>query len=380
MKKRKGVKEELLQYISVYKPNERIPSRSFICTKWNISRSTADLIIAELQQEGVVYCVKGSGTFVSAKQSVEEPIGSPAKYHWAILVPDITFSLYPKAFDSIVDFSRTHNIDFTVCCTDDTAETEFALIQRTVASGVDGMIIIPALTTTENKRNYQYLIRSRVPFVFWQRSVDYMREVPQFLLNGYYGGYIATRHLLDKGYRRVSYMAHKRFRSSMDRYMGYCAALSEAGLEVDPDLVRIGIVPGQERDCIRSMLTQPDPADGFVCFVDALAVDVVQVAHEYGLRVSDDVGVIGFEGNISWLDATLDIRLTYVDIRYEASGMAAAETLWGMMLDSRPPGDYLRAFSPKLVVRNSCRGKLQDPADAKEQNNARTSDRQENQA
>ena len=122
MKKRKGVKEELLQYISVYKPNERIPSRSFICTKWNISRSTADLIIAELQQEGVVYCVKGSGTFVSAKQSVEEPIGTPEKYHWAILVPDITFSLYPKAFDSIVDFSRTHNIDFTVCCTDDTAD------------------------------------------------------------------------------------------------------------------------------------------------------------------------------------------------------------------------------------------------------------------
>lgn len=358
MKKRKSVKEELLQHISTLKANERIPSRSFICTKWNISRSTADLIIAELQQEGVVYCVKGSGTFVSAQQTVEVPMGKPDQYHWAILVPDITFSLYPKAFTSIVDFSRKHNIDFIVCCSDDSAETEYALIQRAVSTGISGMIVIPARTTTENERNYQYLIRSGVPFVFWQRSVDYMREIPQFLLNGYYGGYLATRHLLDRGYRRVAYMAPIRFRSSMDRYMGYCAAMSEAGLEVDPKLVRIGIQPGEERSCIREMLSQPDPADGFVCFVDSLAVEVVKVAREYGLHISDDVGVIGFEGVISWLDATLDIRLTYVDISYEESGTAAAEVLWSMMMDRKAPDTYPRVFAPKLVVRDSCRGKL----------------------
>ena len=357
MRKRKTVKQELLQYISTLKPNERIPSRSFICSKWGISRATADLIIAELQQEGIVYCVKGSGTFVSATQSVEEPLGKPEQYHWAILVPDISFSLYPKAFSSIVEFSRTHNVDFLVCCSDDSAETEYALLQRAVSTGINGMIVIPAMTTTENERNYQYLIRSGIPFVFWQRSVDYMRDIPQFLLNGYYGGYIATRHLLSMGYRRVAYVAPTRFRSSMDRYMGYCAAISDAGLEVDPALVRLDIPQGKEQDCAREMLSLDDPADGFVCFVDTLAVDVVRVVRENGLRISDDVGVIGFEGVISWLDATLDIRLTYVDIQYQASGAAAAELLWRMMHRETAGPKVPRVFPPKLVVRDSCKGK-----------------------
>lgn len=357
---RKKVKEELLRYIETRKPNERILSRNAICSRWHIARSTADAIISELQREGIVYCVKGSGTFVSPKQEPETSANNSKNYRWAILAPDLTFSLYPKAFHGVANFAWTHNIDFIVCCTDDKADTEYALMQRTVLSGIDGLIIIPAMTTTENERNYRYLIKSGVPFVFWQRSVDYMSDIPQFLLNGYYGGYIATKHLISKGYRRVSYMAQKRFRSSMDRYMGYCAAISEAGLEVDPVLVKIGINPGEERACIKDMLTQSTPADGFICFVDSLAVDVVHVAHECDLRISDDVGVIGFEGIISWLDAELDIRLTYVDISYEESGKMAAQILWKMMHNTKIQMNYSQVFPPKLVVRDSCKGKREN--------------------
>jgi len=359
MVKRKSVKEEILRYIDTLQPNERFPSRNFMCTKWHISRSTADTIVSELQREGVVYCVKGSGTFVSPRQNLkEEHVGNSKEYHWAILIPDLSYSIYPKAFKGIIDFTRTHNIDFIICSTDDEADTEYAILQRTVTSGIDGLIIIPAITTTENVRNYQYLIKSGVPFVFWQRSVDYMLDIPQLLLNGYYGGYIATKHLLDSGYHRVAYMAHKRFRSSMDRYMGYCAAISEAGLGIDQSLVKIGIPPGSERDCVRAMLSRPEPPDGFVCFVDNLAVDVVYVTHECGLRVSEDVGIIGFEGIISWLDATLDLRLSYVDISYEESGSAAAETLWKLMIDKKAPLPLTQVFSPKLVIRDSCCGKI----------------------
>ena len=140
-------------------------------------------------------------------------------------------------------------------------------------------------------------------------------------------------------------------------------------MEVDPALVRIGIPPGEEQACIREILSQPDPADSFVCFVDTLAVDVVRVAHEYGLRISDDIGVIGFEGVISWLDATLDIQLTYVDISYGDSGTAAAQILWSMMQHAGRQADHLRVFPPRLVVRDSCRGKrtITLPARAEEE-------------
>lgn len=365
MAKRQRIKDELLRYIDTLEPNDRIPSRNFICAKWHIARSTADALIRDLQREGMVYCVKGSGTYVAPRQNCADGLADDTKRRrWAVLSPDLTYRLYPKAFNGIARFAQAHGIDFSVLCTDDVGETEFALLQRTVAAGIDGLIIVPALTTTENLKNYQYLIRVGVPFVFWQRSVDYLREIPQVLLNGYYGGYIAAKHLLDKGYRRVAYLAYKRFRSSMDRYMGYCAALSEAGISVDPALVRIGVAAGTERECIREMLSLDCPADGFVCFNDTPAADVVRTAHERGLRIPEDIGVIGFEGVISWLDATLDVRLTYVDICYALSGEAAAQILWDMMHGHRPPGNFFRVFTPQLVVRDSCLGKSTEQASA----------------
>jgi len=358
MTKRTLVKDELQKYIELLEPNSKVPSRTFICKKWNISRSTADAIILDLQRAGLVYCVKGSGTFTTPRQSKEDAlVGNTKKQLWAILVPDLSFSLYPKAFYGIMKFARANNIDFMVRCTDDSSDTEYALIQHAVMTGVDGMIIVPALTTTENIRNYQYLIKSGVPFVFWQRSVDYMHDIPQVLLNGYYGGYIATKHLLDQGYQRISYIAQKKFRSSMDRYMGYCAALSEAGFEIDPSLVKIGFEDGTQIDCIQAMLHGLNPADGFVCFKDDLAADVVHTARAYGLRISEDVGVIGFEGIISRLDDTLDIRLTYVDISYEESGEAAAKILWNLIHRKNIYTDFPQVIPPKLIVRDSCKGK-----------------------
>jgi len=354
-----SIKNEMLKMIREMQPNQRIPSRSFMCTKWKISRTTADKIIQELQKEGAIYCVKGSGSFVSPDKSPsEESRNESPRYHWAIILPDVTYSVYPRAFEGIERFTQAHKIDFIICNTDEDADAEFAMVQRMAASGVDGMIICPAITTTENFRNYQYLVKLGIPFVFWQRSVDYMLEIPQILLNGYYGGYLAAKQLLEKGYHRLSYIAPKRFRSAMDRYMGFCAAHVEAGVSIDPDNIRIGFDAGSEKAIIRSLLEKENAPDGFVCYVDSLALEIVSVLQEMNLRLSDDVGVIGFEGCISYLDSSLDFGLTYVDINRAESGYKAAQALWNLM-HSRKEKNLIQICSPFLCIRNSCNGKKQ---------------------
>ena len=357
MKKKEYVKEELIRYIERLEPNEKAPSRAFICKKWSISRSTADAVIADLQRDGYVFCLKGRGTFVSPQQgNVEQMNDASKKYQWAVLTPDISLNSYPKAFDGISQFANSHNVDFIVYSTGDSASTEFALIQQIVSAGIDGMIIIPAMDAGPSIRNFQYLTKCNIPYVIWQRAADYLPGAPQVLMNGYYGGYIATKHLIDCGYRRIAYMAQRRFRSSMDRFMGYCAALSEAGIRMDYQLVRFGFSAEETRECVIEMMKEAEHPDGFVCFVDKLAAEVVHAVRECGLRIPEDVGVIGFEGMISWLDSYLDIKLSYVDISYAKSGPVVAETLWSMMHDKEVRGGIIQVVSPKLVVRDSCRG------------------------
>ena len=358
MKKKDYVKEELIRYIERLEPNAKAPSRAFICKKWDISRSTADAVIADLQRDGYVYCIKGRGTFVSPQQgNVERMNDATKKYQWAVLMPDISMNSYPKAFDGISNFAKDHNVDFVVYSTGDSTSTEFALIQQIVSSGIDGMIIIPAVDAGNSIRNYQYLNKCNIPYVIWQRAADYLPGAPQVLMNGYYGGYIATKHLIDCGYRRIVYMAQRRFRSSMDRFMGYCAALSEAGIRMNSELVRFGISAEETKECVIDMMKEDEHPDGFVCFVDKLAGEVVHAVRECGLRIPEDVGVIGFEGMISWLDSYLDIKLSYVDINYTESGPVVAKTLWSMMHDHKVQGGIIQVVSPKLVVRDSSKGK-----------------------
>lgn len=351
-----AIKQEVLQAIRDMMPNDRIPSRTHMCAKFHISRTTADKIIDELRREGVLYCVKGSGTFVSKMKESEEQKVEAAHHHWAIILPDVSYNEYPQAFGGIERFCREKNIDFSISNTNEDADTEFAQIQRMVASGVNGLIIVPAITNTENKRNYLYLSKMHIPFVFWQRSVDYLMDVPQVLLNGYYGGYIATKHLIDKGYKRIAFLSPKRFRSSMDRYMGYCAALSETNMCLDPELVRIGLPNNNAKEVILEMLAYEDRPDAFVCYVDSLAIDVAQCLYSKDLRISDDVGIICFEGTVSRLDSSPDFKLSYVDINRSESGYAAATALWNEM-NGKQIDSLLQICIPSLKIYDSCKGK-----------------------
>lgn len=353
-----AIKNELIKMLNSMPANSRVPSRSQICMKWKISRRTADKIIAELQKEGIVYSVKGSGTFTILPDNPEvvSPKVITRRRHWAIVIPDVRYSEQPEAFDGIMSFTNAHSIDLTICNTDENPDIEYAVIQRQIALGVDGIILIPAITTTENIRNYKYVIKTGTPFVFWQRSVDYMTNVPQILLNGYYGGYIATKHLLDMGYNNIMFIGTKRFRSSMDRYMGCCAAISETGQRIKPKMTKIGI----EFDLIRSFvfekLKSDDPPDGFVCYVDNVAYEVIKGIKDAGAVISDDVGVICFEGSKRMAECESNIELTYVDINRFESGKKAAETLWEMMMD-RDHEVLTYVISPTLQIRYSCLGK-----------------------
>lgn len=357
MYKYEKIINELLEYINMLPPNSKIPSRRFIGSKWHISRATTDKVINELKRSGVLYGVKGSGTFISPKQEDNNVnLCKNGTINWAVLIPDILYDINPAAFRGIENFTKANNINLSIHITNDDPDTEYAVIQHLAASDIDGFIIVAALTNTGNIKNYRYLERMNIPFVFWMRSVDYMDNIPQLLFNGYYGGYIATKHLISMGYKRIAYIANKRFRSSMDRYMGYETALSEAGIQHDKSLVCIGINSPNGRDEIENMVYSENPPDAFVCYVDSLAIEVVLIIESAGLRVSDDVGIIGFEGSISWLDSKLPLKLTYVDINRIESGIAAARSLWHLM-KHETPGELIQVFSPCLCIRESCLGK-----------------------
>lgn len=345
MAKSAEVKARIIQYLAGKQPNTRVASRNSMCRQFSASRSTIDKVMKELEDEEIVYSLKGSGTFVSPG-GVYVPVirESRGRRVWAILQKDSEGGIQHEFYTGITEYANSHDCFLVVCDTGEDPERERAYIHWLMKSGIDGAIIVPARSDAYCVSWYRELQKSRIPFVFWQRSYDYMPEIPQVCLNGYRGALIGTRHLIENGYRRIAFLSRYRFRSSMDRFFGYCSALADAGIETDMNIVDTDLFRNNENEAylsIKAMLEGKNPPDAFLLDSEEAARIVAGLLKEKGLRVPEDVGIVCFE---SVVRRTQEMeKTTRICLNSFKSGKMVGEIL-GKLCSGRESG------IPKLVV------------------------------
>lgn len=112
--------------------------------------------------------------------------------------------------------------------------------------------------------------------------------------------YVATKHLVSLGRRRIAVIG-SRAASSCEapflRFDGYRQALEEAGLEIQPQLLKDCAIwsRGAGAEAMRQLLTLDTPPDAVFCFNDLMALGAMSVLHETGWRIPEDIAVVGFD-------------------------------------------------------------------------------------
>ena len=166
------------------------------------------------------------------------------------------------------------------------------------------------------------------------------------------GGYLATRHLLDLGHRRIGYIGGPPHLSPVpDRSAGYCRALQEAGLPIDERL----IVAGSFRDVggysgAQALLTLPAAPTAIFAGNDLMAIGALAAARDAGIAVPDDLSIVGFDD--IHLAGYINPPLTTVaQPKYEL-GVIAAELLLARLAEPDLPPQR-RLLQAQLVVRQS---------------------------
>ena len=135
------------------------------------------------------------------------------------------------------------------------------------------------------------------PFVVVDQVGGYSREVPTIGTTNWAGGFAATEHLVELGHRRIATITGPAgARNAEDRLDGYRAALTRAGLPVDAELVRPGSFRSPEgRRGAADVLDLADPPTAVFAGSDQAARGVYEEAHARGLRIPDDLSVVGFD-------------------------------------------------------------------------------------
>uniref|UniRef100_UPI00262CEA90 LacI family DNA-binding transcriptional regulator n=1 Tax=Desulfoluna sp. TaxID=2045199 RepID=UPI00262CEA90 len=175
--------------------------------------------------------------------------------------------------------------------------------------------------------------------------------------NDFHGGFLATRHLLEQGYRRIAYISHPRYTISLNRYMGYLSALNLAGVEPEPGLAVFSDswefeAPGYQE--MGRMLEEQNPPDAVFCFTDLIAKGAYDAVMDRGLMPGRDVGIVGYDDTS--VCRTLSPQISSVKIHSFELGRQAAELLFDRISEPRAKGTTSIILTPDLMVReSSCR-------------------------
>ena len=349
----KEIKSMLIKDISQLNSLGRLPSRLALCKKYDTSRTTIDKAIKELEAEGVVFCKDGSGTYVTMPEGYD--ITKPS--NWGIIVPNVCEDIYAGLVRGVEDIAQQCNTNMILCNFDYDPAKQELYIHRLILTGVSGIIIVPVIlkNTMETHKLYSILTDAKKPVVFCNMEVPGI-NAPVVMSNGFYGGYIATKHLIKKGYRKIAYIMKYRYRTSDERCQGYMAALLEHGFDIDRDLI---IVDESNSDmpegyCAMQTLLAKKSVDAVFCFNDIVARGIYKAIQETELRISDDIGIIGYDNSECCM--RLSPKMTSISYRSFEIGKMAAELLQkqieGYSITSFPY--YL--FQPEIVERESCMG------------------------
>ncbi len=173
------------------------------------------------------------------------------------------------------------------------------------------------------------------------------------------GGYLATHHLLQLGHCRVAHITDQRMAGQAvnERLGGYRRALADSSVPFDPALVAAGensLAGGAA--ALRSLMARPGPRPTAVfAFNDQMAFGAMHALASLGLRVPQDVALVGFDGTD--LGAYATPALTTIDHpRQDLGRMAADAVLDQLQGQAGPPA--ARVLPVHLKVRQSCGASL----------------------
>lgn len=170
------------------------------------------------------------------------------------------------------------------------------------------------------------------------------------------GARAATTHLLEAGHRRIAFcnVGGNRYIASRLRRAGYESALRAFGVEVDPSLVFAldDMATASAYAAMREILSSPQRPTAVFCFSDQIAFAAYQAAGDLGLRIPEDLSVVGFDDQRFIADALRPALTTVRLPHYEMGAWAAQRVIDRIHGDVDDPPGVARIPCP-LVVRES---------------------------
>jgi DNA-binding LacI/PurR family transcriptional regulator len=278
-----------------------------------------------------------------------------------MVIPSVIRARFPELIGGAEEIIRQAGYSLVLGASGDDRSVEAEQLQRLVDRGASGLIVY-AVDGTLDVPALRQLFDRGFPLVLIDRYFPDL-AVDTVTMDNIGGGFIAVQHLVEQGYRRIGYIGTNNLRTSsiVERMAGYRWALDACELPVEPDQICTALrttpwpVPDAEIErhnqrVLQAYLDRPTRPEAVFACNDFVSFQVVQAAEGLGLRIPDDLALVGFD-NVSYAEY-FGVPLSTVEQQFEELGATAAS----LVLD-RINGQRTRlgrfVISTRLIVRRS---------------------------
>ena len=242
-----------------------------------------------------------------------------------VVVPNLVTHYYAAVLDGIEDEARKEGYSVISANTHEDSEKEVHAIDNFINLHVEGIIACLAQSTTDYK-HFEEISQMGIPLVFFGRTClpDKFSSV---MANGDVAAQEATQHLIDTGSKRIAFIGGPNHLDMVRRRKhGYLEALRENRIPIERELVVCDMIDYQTalKNTVQLLLSDNRP-DAILAFNDIITFAAMTAIKECGLRIPEDVALIGFTDDVH--AAYVTPRMSAIEDQSHEMGVTACKLL-----------------------------------------------------
>ncbi len=211
-----------------------------------------------------------------------------------MLVPTINRSFFSSIIRGVEEVANSLDYRVIVSQSNEVLDNEENAVKAFLNARVDG-IIASIGKNTQQFDHYKQVLERGLPLILFDRTTPHL-QTGQVVIDDYQGAYLATTHLLEQGCRKIAHFTTERkIDIYKERYRGYLNALQDYQVKPNEALVFSGNLQLEDgRAHTKALLRKGEAFDGIFSASDYAAMGAMQVLKENGLKIPEDVALVGF--------------------------------------------------------------------------------------
>lgn len=282
---------------------------------------------------------------------VASSLTSGKTYIIGVIVPSAQIHFFATVVHALEKYLKRFGYSIILYQSNESLESEQRGVDTLLEAQVDGIIASLSLETNEVS-HFEKVKEEGKPLLIFDRTHDLLQS-PSVTIDDEYAGYMATKHLIDQGYRKIAYITTThQIKIFQERYAGYQRAIKEAKLKLRPEFIILGDL-SVEGGFIgtNQLLQEKDRPDAIIGGDDFVALGIIKALHKHEIT-PPTIGVMGF-ANQSFSEHIIP-SLTTIDQQAVQMGNECAKLFLKLLDKSKTTAlDEHVVLTPLLLERES---------------------------